>query len=211
MSPRCRVAVVDDLPLYRSGIIHALRSTDYIDVVGEGATADDAFRLATDVKPDVLLLDIEKGQSRPDAVSRIALASPDVRVVILTRGELEDDIDACLDAGVRGYVLKAASGDEIVRVVSCVRAGESYVTPHLAARLLSRNSRAKMRQFTDLSVREEAVLVHVARGLTNKEIARNLSVSEKTIKHHMTKLMQKLQVRSRIQAALYVRDRPVQI
>ncbi len=205
--PTCCVAVVDDLPLYRQGIINALNSVSYAEVVEEGSTSDDAVRIAREKRPDILIFDIEKSAHRGELISRILTASQATRLIVLTRCENEEDIDACLEAGVRGYVLKGASADELVRVVNSVHEGQSYVTPQLAARLLSRNSRAKIKQISDLSLREEAVIVHVSQGLTNKEIARNLCVSEKTIKHHMTKVMQKLQVRSRIQAALYVRDR----
>ncbi len=209
-----RIAVVDDHPLYRAGIVHTLRASGLFEIVAEGGTASDAIRIARDVSPEVLLLDIGMPGSGLEAAQQITKANPSVRLLVVTASEADETVAACLDAGVRGYLLKGTSGEELVRVARSVCEGEAYVAPQLAARILTRirtntaiakpNVRGPL---SDLSAREEAVLEHVARGQTNKEIARSLKLSEKTVKHYMTSLMQKLQVKSRLEAALFFRQR----
>jgi DNA-binding NarL/FixJ family response regulator len=118
-----------------------------------------------------------------------------------------------MEAGVRGYVLKGTSGMELVNTLRAVARGEYYVTPRLAARILALSKRpikgAEQEDgFPDLTKREEQILDRVARGLTNKEIAKDLQISEKTVKHYMTNIMQKLQVRNRVEAALVFKKKP---
>ena len=208
-----RIAVIDDHPLLRAGVIHSLKATGDFDVVAEGGSAHDAIAIAQNLRPDAILLDVNMPGSGLEAALQISKAHPNIRLIMLTICDLDDCVATCLEAGVAGYVLKGTSPSELVRVVRSVCEGESYVTPALAARILTKiRVRAAPKAPSpqnDLTSREEAVLNQLALGLKNKEIARVLSLSEKTVKHYMTGIMQKLQVRSRLEAALRVKERSV--
>jgi len=206
MAERVRVAIIDDHPLFREGVVHTLRGARVMEVVGEGGTADDAIRIAREELPDIVLLDVSMPGGGIEAARSIAQVCPIVKTIMLTVSESEQDVTQALEAGVRGYVLKGASGSELLKTMFAISRGESYVTPGLAARLLTHASRQEpARALPELTEREGQILAHVARGLTNKEIARALSLSEKTVKHHMTNVMQKLQVRNRVEAAMVYR------
>jgi two-component system nitrate/nitrite response regulator NarL len=209
------VVVVDDHPLFREGVVHTLNAQPDVDVVGEGASADDAIRLAGELLPDVLLLDIALPGGGIAAVQVIAAAYPVVKIVMLTVSETEDDVLAALKSGARAYVLKGVSARELVGILRSVWSGEVYVTPSLAASLLfemtggrpltGAGARLPASPLSDLTERERQILEQVAGGDSNKEIAARLGLSEKTVKHHMTNILQKLQVRNRVEAALMAR------
>jgi two-component system, NarL family, nitrate/nitrite response regulator NarL len=199
------VAVIDDHPLFCEGVVDTLRSSHAADVVGVGGTAGDAVRIANEERPDVLLLDVGIPGSGIEAVRSISRVCPIVKIIMLTVSENEEDVAQALEAGAKGYVLKGTSGPELLKAMLAVSRGELYVTPGLAARLL-RQEPPSLTALSDLTEREAQILAQVARGLTNKEIARELSLSEKTVKHHMTNVMQKLQVRNRVEAAMIFRN-----
>ncbi len=208
MSNRLRVAIIDDHPLFREGVAYTLRSSLVLDLVGEGGTADDAVRIASQQSPDIILLDVSMPGGGIEAARSIARIRPIAKTIVLTVSESEQDVSQALEAGVKGYVLKGTSGSELLETILAVSRGESYVTPGLAARLLTQVRRpepARAAALPQLTGREGQILAQVARGLTNKEIARALSLSEKTVKHHMTNVMQKLQVRNRVEAAMVYR------
>jgi DNA-binding NarL/FixJ family response regulator len=132
---------------------------------------------------------------------------------MLTVSESEEHVSQALAAGAQGYVLKGTSGPELIHTMRAVARGESYVSPSLAARLLTMSRRTPQvsnedSDRADLTPREEGILDHVALGMTNKEIARRLSISEKTVKHYMTNIMQKLHVRNRVEAVLAFQRKP---
>jgi DNA-binding NarL/FixJ family response regulator len=209
MADRLRIAIIDDHPLFREGVVHTLRSARVLDIVGEGATADDAVRIAKQELPDILLLDVSMPGGGIEAARSIARVCPIVKMIMLTVSESEDDVAQALEAGAKGYVLKGTSGSELLKTMFAISRGESYVSPGLAARLLThhvvRQEPAQPPALPELTEREAQILAQVAKGLTNKEIARALSLSEKTVKHHMTNVMQKLQVRNRVEAAIMFR------
>ncbi len=212
MSERVRVAVIDDHPLFREGVAHTIRGSDLLEVVGEGASAEDALRVAKDELPDIVLLDVSLPGGGIEAARAIAQVCPAVKIVMLTVSESEEHVSEALEAGAQGYMLKGASGVELISTMCAVSRGESYVTPGLAARLLTISRKRSQTATTEgelaeLTNREDQILDHVARGLTNKEIARNLGISEKTVKHYMTNIMQKLQVRNRVEAVLALQKR----
>jgi len=201
-----RIAVIDDHPIFREGTVGVLRGADGMEVIAEGATATDAVAIARERTPDVILLDLYLPGGGVVAAASISRDYPRVRVVALTASEDEEDVASALRAGARGYVLKGSSGFEVVEIVRAIVRGETYVAPSLAARLLIKkdkwieaivDDRAR-----DLNSPEESVLVLVSRGMSNKEIARTLKCTERTVKHHMTNIMKKLDVRNRVQAAL---------
>lgn len=208
MANDIRVVLIDDHPLFREGVAKTLDGEPDFEVVGQGLDAADAVRLTSDLLPDIVLLDISLPGGGIEAARRIAIACPVVKILMLTVSEQEDDVIAALQAGARGYILKGVSGRDLVRIVRAVEQGESYVSPDLAARLLAdvRQTDHAHRQahdpLSDLTIREEQVLDLVSRGLSNKEIGRKLELQEKTIKHYMTNILQKLQVRNRVEAAL---------
>jgi len=209
MSDAIRVAIIDDHPLFREGVVDALGGVEGIEVAGEGATAADALRIAQEVLPDVMLLDVGVPGGGVEAAASIARACPDVRTVMLTASENEQHVMSALQAGARGYILKGSSGQEVVEAVRAIAKGDSYMAPNLAARLLI-NRGKQVETVKDstrsLNSREEEVFAFVVRGRSNKEIARALNCTERTVKHHMTKIMQKLNVRNRVEAVLKFRS-----
>lgn len=210
MPDRLQVAVVDDHPLFREGVAATLRAQPGINVVGEGASAAEAVRLAGEKLPDVMLLDVSMPGGGLTAARQIAAAYPVVKVVMLTVSEEEEDVTAALRAGARAYVLKGVAARELVGILRSVAAGDVYVTPSLAASLLAElgtpaGGRPAADPLDELTEREREILECVASGESNKEIAARLGLSEKTVKHHMTNIFQKLQVRNRVEAALLAR------
>jgi len=200
-----RIAVIDDHPIFREGTVSVLTGAAGIEVVGEGATATDAVAIARERVPDVVLLDLNLPGGGVNAAESIASACPKVRVVVLTASEDAEDVTTALNAGVRGYLLKGSSGHEVVETVRAVVRGASYVAPNLAARLLiSKGKRVEAIDGDrhDLSSRQAEIFALVSRGMSNKEVARVLKCTERTVKHHMTNIMHKLNVRNRVQVAL---------
>jgi len=206
MTGLIRVAIIDDHPLFREGVVNALVGVKGIEVVGEGATAADALRIAQEHSPDVVLLDVRIAGDGIEAASNLVRDHPNVHIIMLTASDDEQHVASALKAGARGYLLKGSGGEEIVQAVRAIAAGDSYVAPNLAARLLCKKADKIEVTAADnhhnLTPREAEVLALLARGLSNKEIARAFSCTERTVKHHMTGIMQKLNVRNRVQAVL---------
>jgi two-component system, NarL family, nitrate/nitrite response regulator NarL len=213
MPEKIRIAVIDDHPMLRAGVAHTLRAEPDFEVVGEGSSASDALRIARDELPDIMLLDVSLPGGGIEAAQAIASACPVVKVVMLTVLQNEESVSAALQAGARGYILKGISGPDFVRTVRDIDRGENYVSPSLAARLLaavkSKNADRDLEAnpLSALTVREEQILSLVAEGLSNKEVGAQLKLSEKTVKYYMTNILQKLQVRNRVEAALLAQKR----
>lgn len=209
MAELIRMAVVDDHPLLRLGVEHIFRQEPDFELVGSGSSGDDAIRIAREHAPDLMLLDVSMPGGGLEAALAIREACPDIKIVFLTVSEREEDVSAALDAGARGYILKGIGGPDLVRTVRQIAAGETFITPEFAVRLLATSGGRLPKSPTGdaqpaqkLNTREEQVLRELSLGLTNKEIARKLNLTEKTIKHYMTGLMQKLNVRNRVEAVL---------
>jgi two-component system nitrate/nitrite response regulator NarL len=205
MTDPVRVVIVDDHPLFREGVAATLVSQGDLEVVGEGASAADALALATTLLPDLMLLDLNLPGGGLSAARQVTSACPVTKIVMLTFSEEESDVLASLKAGARGYILKGVSGQELRRIVRGVQSGEVYITPTLAAGVLMEiagTERPSQNPLNDLTPRERQILEGVATGHSNKEIGRDLDISEKTVKHYMTNVLQKLQVRNRVEAAL---------
>jgi DNA-binding NarL/FixJ family response regulator len=202
MSEPVRVLVADDHPMFRAGVVGTLGSHPDIQVVGEAGDAAGALSIARQQLPDVALVDITMPGGGLAAARDIAAACPATRVVMLTASEDEDDLLAAMKAGASGYVLKGAGATELVSVIRRVGAGEVYVAPGLAWGLLREMSRPRTSPLDELTAREREVLELVAEGLSNQEVGDRLGLAEKTIKHYMTNILGKLQVRSRVEAAL---------
>src|SRR5262245_12052202 len=208
MNDNIHIAIVDDHPLFREGVAHTLRGEPDFTIVGQGETAEEAIRLACDLLPDIIVLDIDIPDGGLYAAQTIAAVCPVTRIVMLTVSEDEEHLVAALKAGVRAYILKGVSARELIRILRAIAAGEVYVTPSLAASLLLEMSgapsgaRSPNRPLDELTERERQILEGVAAGLSNKEIGQQLYLSEKTVKHYMTNILQKLHVRNRVEAAL---------
>ncbi|RUX24981.1 response regulator transcription factor [Mesorhizobium sp. M7A.F.Ca.US.011.01.1.1] len=211
MTGTIRIAIVDDHPLFREGVTRSLSEIGGFEMVGEGATAQDAERLAATVRPDILLLDISMPGGGLTAVASILASHPAQKIVMLTVSEANADVTKALNAGVNGYVLKGVGSRGLADILRNVAAGESYLSPTLSARLLSDlqsqqptdGMAERLRQLTD---RQTEILRLVAEGLSNKEVALRLELQEKTVKHHMTGVLSKLNVRNRTEAALMMRE-----
>ncbi len=199
-----RVAVADDHPMFRAGVVMSLQGEDGLELVGEAADATSALELARRVLPDVILLDIAMPGGGHEAARWITAACPATRIVMLTVSEDEDDLLEAMKAGASGYVLKGAGASELAAVIRSVHAGEVYVAPALAWGMLRELRTPRSSPYDALTDREREVLELVAEGLSNQEVGERLGLAEKTIKHYMTNILGKLQVRSRVEAALLV-------
>ncbi|MCA1647059.1 MAG: response regulator transcription factor [Chloroflexi bacterium] len=203
MTDTIRVVVADDHPLFREGVVTSLRSMPDIEVVGQAIDANETVQVVCDELPDLALLDVTMPGGGIQAAARIATACPATKIVMLTVSEYEDDLLAAMRAGAKGYVLKGVSAAELGAVLRAVHAGEVYVAPALAFGLLREMSTPHaVDPLDELRTRERQVLELVAGGLSNQEIGQRLGLAEKTIKHYMTNILTKLQVRSRVEAAL---------
>lgn len=205
MVEKIRVAVVDDHSLLRAGVIRALALDDMIEVVGEGASAMDAIELAKAHEPDLILLDISMPGDGIEAARIISNLPSPPQVVMLTVSEDDDDVTRALDAGAVGYLLKGIKSPELIAAVKSVRADGSFISPSLALRLLSTKVQAEADPLSSLSESEERTLRLILSGLTNREIAERLEVTEKTVKFHVGNILKKLNVRNRVEAALIAR------
>lgn len=203
-----RVLVADDHPLFREGVVQTLSSQADIEVVSEAGSGEEAVRLATQLLPDLVVLDLGMPKGGGIAATRqIAASCPATAILILTVSEDPDDLLAALKAGARGYVLKGVPAHGLVHAVRAVTAGEVYVAPTLASSILHEMSRPTVDPFDQLTPREREILELVAKGHTNREIGQKLYLAEKTVKHYMTNVLQKLHVRSRVEAALLAQRR----
>ena len=208
MSDKIHVVIADDHTLFREGLAGIISGADDFEVVGQAGTMHDAVQLARDLLPDIILLDIDMPGGGLEAARMVAEECPVTRIVILTSSEEDDHLIGALKIGARAYVLKGVAARELLRILRAVSAGESYVPPMLAASLLLEMREANSQQkqsispLDELTPRERQILEGLAAGLSNKEIGEKLFLSEKTVKHYVTNVLQKLQVRNRVEAAL---------
>jgi DNA-binding NarL/FixJ family response regulator len=207
-----RIVLIDDHPLFREGVAYILGNEPDLAVVGQGATAAEAASLAREHRPDLVLLDLDMPGGGLNAITAIASASPATRIAILTAATAEEPMLTALRAGARGYILKGVAARELIGIVRTIAIGEGYVSPVLAAAFLSEITRggvgphADVNSTDELTEREHQVLELVATGASNKEIAHKLNLTEKTVKYYMTNILQKLNVRNRVEAALLSRN-----
>ena len=209
LSEPIRILITDDHPLFREGVATTLNNLPEFEVVGQADTVAETIKLIDTLLPDVILLDIDiHGESGISAAEKINSSYPVVIIIMLTASENEDDLLKALKAGASGYIIKGVHAKELVNAVLSVFEGGTYISKGLASTLLFELTQPKDPDpITDLSDREEQILQLVAEGLTNKEIGESLHLAEKTIKHYMTNVLQKLHVRSRVEAALMIQKK----
>jgi DNA-binding NarL/FixJ family response regulator len=205
-----RLLVVDDHPAYRRGLELMLADTGDIEIVGEAATGERAVELAASLAPDVVLMDLRMpGLDGIEATRRLTRSGSAAAVVVLTMFEDDDSVFAAMRAGARGYLLKGAEQDEIVRAIRAAAAGEAIFGPQVAQRVIAHfanGSGSAAASFPSLTEREREVLEMVAAGKGNATIAHELMISLKTVRNHVSNIFTKLQVSERSQAIVKARE-----
>jgi len=204
VSASLRVFVVDDHPLFREGVVATLSRASGFVAVGEASSGAQAVSQISALRPDIVLLDVGLPDGRGvEFIKPILDGSPQSRVIMLTVADDNDTVVEALRAGAVGYLLKGISGADIIAAVQEVAHGSTYASPTVAMRVLRDVlGPASQPRAEELTVRENEVLKLLAEGLTNREIGSRLYLSEKTVKHHVTIVLQKLGVRNRVEAAL---------
>jgi len=204
MSERIHILLADDHPLFREGVAHSLAAEIGFEIIAQASSGEEAVEMTHRLHPDIVLLDVNMtGMGGIEAARRIAADSPGVRIMMLTVSENRENLMAALKAGAHGYVLKGVSASELRAITRRVAGGEAYVTPALAADMLTEFSNPHpLDSFSQLTERESKILQLLSQGLTNREIGENLFLAEKTVKHYITSILQKLHVRSRTEAAV---------
>ena len=198
-SGRIRVLVADDHMIARTGIRHVLESEADFEVVGEAASGSEALALTLKLHPDVVVLDISMpGGSGLEVAGRLRASSPDTRILILSMHDQAEYVLESVRAGAHGYLLKDTAATELREAIRAVCQGESYFSPPVASRLTAavRGDRAAQPGLDQLTGREREVLLGIAQGRTNKEIAGELGISHRTVETHRESLMRKLQLRT---------------
>jgi len=205
-----RVLIVDDHAPFRAGLRALLTSVPEMEVAGEAGNGNDAILGATELQPDVILMDIQMpGMNGIEATRLIYQSNPHIGVIVLTMFEDDDSVFAAMRAGARGYLLKGADQAEILRAIHSVRNGEALFGPGIARRLINffaQHNPQTQHPFPELTEREREVLDLLARGMSNAEIAGTLVISQKTVRNHVSNIFNKLQVADRGQAIIRARD-----
>ncbi len=208
---KLRILIADDHPVFRYGMRALLGTMPDVEVVGEATTGDQVVRAAVTVQPDVVLMDVHMpGLNGIEATREIMRSRPQTRVLVVTMFEDDTSVFAAMRAGARGYVLKDAEQDEIVRAIQAVGHGEAIFSPAVAARVIAffaaPYATAPKALFPTLNDREREILALMAGGATNEEIAQQLIVTQKTVSNYVSSILSKLHVADRVQAVIRARE-----
>ena len=210
MNDQIQILIADDHTLFREGLKALFASLPDTAVIAEAATGNDAVILAEKQQPDVILMDIQMpGLNGIEATRRIVQTSPHIGVIVVTMFEDDDSVFAAMRAGARGYVLKGADQEEMLRTIRAVSRGEALFGPNIAARLstfFNNPTDSAADVFPELTAREREVLQLLTQGLNNQQIAQRLFISIKTVRNHLSNIFSKMQVADRVQAVVRARD-----
>ena len=215
-----RVLIADDQALFRRGLYVVLGTEDHIDVVAEAENGEEAVAKAIELAPDVVLMDVRMPRINGiEAARQINMSVPTTKILMLTVSDEEDDLYEAIKAGANGYLLKEISVEEVAEAIRAVVQGQSLISPSMASKLLNEFNalvkRAEEKQqfpAPTLTSREVEVLRLVAKGMSNREIADELYISENTVKNHVRNILEKLHLHSRMEAVIYaVKERLLDI
>ena len=208
---KTRILIADDSAPFRQGLVSLLHSVDDFEVVGEGTTGFEAVAMAEKLQPDIILMDLQMpGLNGIEATRKILYTSPHIGILMFTMFEDDDSVFSALRAGARGYLLKGALKAEILRAIRSVCSGDAIFGPAIATRLMQYFAGASapnpLSHFPELTEREQEILRLIAQHLTNPAIAERLSISQKTVRNHVSNIFTKLQVADRAEAIIRARD-----
>ena len=207
MNESCRVLIVDDHPLFRRGLVQLLRTIPAFVLVGEAASGAEGLVLARELRPDLILLDLNmRDGDGLDMLRGLRTARSKARVVMVTVSDSGEDVVAALRGGVEGYLLKDMEPEAMLEALQDVAAGRVVIPPqlnHLLAAALRGESRPQSAGAAGLTEQERRILEKIAAGLSNKQIGRELDIAEGTVKVHVKHILRKLELRSRVEAAVW--------
>src|SRR5258707_9884555 len=206
-----RILIADDHPLFRKGMRTLLTATADTEVIGEATTGQEVIELAATLQPDVILIDLQMPKGNGiEATRQILYTSPHIRILVVTLFEDDASVFSALRAGARGYVLKDAKEEEMLRAIRAVGNGEAIFSPAIASRLMDFFAAplpsVPKEIFPTLTEREREILQLIARGYSNNEIAQELALSVKTVSNYVSNIFSKLQVADRAHAIIRARD-----
>jgi len=204
------ILIADDHPIFRKGLRALLASMPQVELVGEATSGTEAVRLAEQLQPDVVLMDLQMpGGGGLAAIRQIAQTSPHIRILVVTMFQDDDSVFAAMRAGARGYVLKDMNDEDITRAILAVGSGEAIFSPAIAERMMnffSARPALPVEIFPELTASERNVLTLMSQGASNEAIARQLSFSQKTVRNYVSNIFSKLQVADRAQAVIKARE-----
>ena len=207
---KIRIVLIDDHTLFRSGLKALLSRQQDFEIVGEAADGLEGVKLVEQVRPDLVLLDLDMPvMNGHEALAQILGANPEQVVVMLTVSEDGDDLAECMQIGAKGYLLKKIDADYLLHSIRSAVAGDSVMSPEMTSKLVDRLRRqathavANAPDINSLTQRERQVLAWLSRGISNKEIARALELAESTVKVHVQSVLRKLNIKTRVQAAVF--------
>ena len=215
-----RVLIADDQPLFRRGLHVVLGTEDGIEVVGEAENGQEAVEKAQELVPDVVLMDVRMPRVNGiEATRQIRIDVPSTKILMLTVSDAEEDLYEAIKAGANGYLLKEISVEEVAEAIRAVSQGQSLISPSMASKLLNEfNALVRRAEGRDqlptptLTTREIEILRLVAKGMSNREIADELFISENTVKNHVRNILEKLHLHNRMEAVIYaVKERLLDI
>ena len=208
-----RLVLADDHAVVRSGTRELLEQQPDLRIVGEAADGEEAIRLAQELQPDVLIMDVRMPRiSGVEATRRIKAEHPHIRILVLTAHDDDEYVFALLQAGANGYLLKTAEIDELVRAIRTVAAGQSALAPEVTGKVVAQFTSGKslpeaaadnQEHYDGLTERELGILRLVGKGLSNKQIGKTLHISDRTVQAHLSNIFSKLDVNSRTEAVMY--------